>query len=139
MYNIQCNISFFFKLMKILNFLKLTFFLKVMKMMGLSNGVHWVAWFINAFTLMFISSILLVIILKVSNIHIFYVTDYYINSKYCLYLLYYWWLYWKLVMFISSILLVIIILTVSNVYTLYVTCDYTESKIICLFVFFLLY
>jgi len=41
---------------------------EVMKMMGLSNGVHWVAWFINAFTLMFISSILLVIILKCGGV-----------------------------------------------------------------------
>jgi len=34
-------------------------------MMGLSNGVHWVAWFINSFVVMFLSIILTVIVLKV--------------------------------------------------------------------------
>lgn len=38
---------------------------EVMKMMGLGNGVHWVAWFINALDLMFITIILFVITLKV--------------------------------------------------------------------------
>lgn len=39
---------------------------EVMKIMGLGNGVHWVAWFINAFVMMFLTTLLLVIILKVS-------------------------------------------------------------------------
>ena len=39
---------------------------EVMKMMGLGNSVHWTAWFITAFSLMFATIILLVIILKVS-------------------------------------------------------------------------
>ncbi|KAK7490495.1 hypothetical protein BaRGS_00018281 [Batillaria attramentaria] len=37
---------------------------EVMKIMGLGNGVHWVAWFINAFVLMLISVILFCIVLK---------------------------------------------------------------------------
>ena len=40
---------------------------EVMKVMGLSNGVHWVAWFIDSFLMMFLSSILLVICFKVSK------------------------------------------------------------------------
>ena len=43
---------------------------EVMKMMGLGNGVHWLAWFINAFVMMFITVILLVLVLKVSTLHI---------------------------------------------------------------------
>ena len=39
---------------------------EVMKVMGLTNLVHWVAWFITAFIMMIASSILLVIIIKVS-------------------------------------------------------------------------
>lgn len=39
---------------------------EVMKIMGLSNGVHWIAWFINAFSVMFLTVCLLVVILKVS-------------------------------------------------------------------------
>ena len=39
-------------------------------MMGLSNGVHWVAWFIDSLTIMFCSIILLLIILWVSKIEI---------------------------------------------------------------------
>ena len=39
---------------------------EVMKMMGLGNSVHWTAWFITAFSMMFATIILLVIILKVS-------------------------------------------------------------------------
>lgn len=38
---------------------------EVMKIMGLSNGVHWVAWFINAFVMMFITIVILTIIIKV--------------------------------------------------------------------------
>lgn len=38
---------------------------EVMKIMGLNNGVHWLAWFIDAFVVMFVSLILLIIILKV--------------------------------------------------------------------------
>ena len=41
---------------------------EVMKAMGLGNGVHWLAWFITCFTMMFISTILLLIILSVSRI-----------------------------------------------------------------------
>ncbi|XP_078319655.1 phospholipid-transporting ATPase ABCA1-like isoform X1 [Crassostrea virginica] len=37
---------------------------EVMKIMGLGNGVHWVAWFINAFVMMFITIIILTIIIK---------------------------------------------------------------------------
>ncbi|XP_069128746.1 phospholipid-transporting ATPase ABCA1-like [Argopecten irradians] len=37
---------------------------EVMKIMGLGNLVHWVAWFINAFVVMFITIILLVILVK---------------------------------------------------------------------------
>ena len=40
---------------------------EVMKIMGLSNGVHWVAWFINAFVMMFATIILLILLLKVSQ------------------------------------------------------------------------
>ena len=39
---------------------------EVMKVMGMGNGVHWVAWFIDSFIIMFISSCLLVVVLKVS-------------------------------------------------------------------------
>jgi len=38
---------------------------EVMKIMGLGNGVHWLAWFINAFVMMFLTTLLLVILLKV--------------------------------------------------------------------------
>ncbi|XP_064607351.1 phospholipid-transporting ATPase ABCA1-like [Liolophura sinensis] len=41
---------------------------EVMKMMGLGNGVHWVAWFINALDLMFITIILFVITLKYGKV-----------------------------------------------------------------------
>uniref|UniRef100_H2YX22 ABC transporter domain-containing protein n=1 Tax=Ciona savignyi TaxID=51511 RepID=H2YX22_CIOSA len=41
---------------------------EVMKMMGLSNGVHWVAWFINSFSLMFLSILLLILVLKVGDV-----------------------------------------------------------------------
>ncbi|XP_077981076.1 phospholipid-transporting ATPase ABCA1-like [Glandiceps talaboti] len=37
---------------------------EVMKVMGLGNGVHWVAWFINSFIMMFASSILLILLIK---------------------------------------------------------------------------
>ncbi|XP_076084448.1 phospholipid-transporting ATPase ABCA1-like isoform X2 [Mytilus galloprovincialis] len=39
-----------------------------MKIMGLGNGVHWLAWFIDAFIVMFISLILMVIILKAGKV-----------------------------------------------------------------------
>ena len=39
---------------------------EIMKIMGLGNGVHWVAWFINAFVMMFVTILLLIILLKVS-------------------------------------------------------------------------
>ena len=38
---------------------------EVMKIMGLGNGVHWLAWFINALVLMVITVILFCIVLKV--------------------------------------------------------------------------
>ncbi|XP_050403065.1 phospholipid-transporting ATPase ABCA1 isoform X2 [Patella vulgata] len=37
---------------------------EVMKMMGLGNAVHWIAWFINAFVMMFLTILLLLLILK---------------------------------------------------------------------------
>ncbi|XP_063962912.1 phospholipid-transporting ATPase ABCA1-like isoform X2 [Lytechinus pictus] len=37
---------------------------EVMKVMGLSNGVHWLAWFIDSFLVMFTSCVLLVLVLK---------------------------------------------------------------------------
>ena len=40
---------------------------EVMKVMGLGNGVHWLAWFITAFILMMISVVLLLAIFKVSG------------------------------------------------------------------------
>ena len=40
---------------------------EVMKMMGLSNAVHWVAWFITSLVVMSITVSLLVAILKVLN------------------------------------------------------------------------
>jgi hypothetical protein len=36
-----------------------------MKIMGLGNGVHWLAWFVNAFVVMLITIFLFCIILKV--------------------------------------------------------------------------
>ncbi|KAL5022830.1 hypothetical protein ScPMuIL_001985 [Solemya velum] len=41
---------------------------EVMKIMGLDNGIHWIAWFINAFILMFATTVLLVIIFKYGKI-----------------------------------------------------------------------
>ena len=38
---------------------------EVMKMMGLSNAVHWVAWFLTSLVVMSITVTLLVVILKV--------------------------------------------------------------------------
>jgi ATP-binding cassette subfamily A (ABC1) protein 1 len=38
---------------------------ETMKVMGLGNGVHWMAWFIDSFVFMIISVFLLTIILKV--------------------------------------------------------------------------
>ena len=38
---------------------------EVMKVMGLGNGVHWLAWFITCFIMMLLSTILLVLVLKV--------------------------------------------------------------------------
>ncbi|XP_055884282.1 phospholipid-transporting ATPase ABCA1-like isoform X3 [Biomphalaria glabrata] len=37
---------------------------EVMKIMGLGNGIHWLAWFINSFVMMLITVILFVIVLK---------------------------------------------------------------------------
>ncbi|XP_071490342.1 phospholipid-transporting ATPase ABCA1-like [Diadema antillarum] len=41
---------------------------EVMKVMGLSNGVHWLAWFIDSFLVMFTSCVLLVLVLKYGNL-----------------------------------------------------------------------
>lgn len=40
---------------------------EVMKIMGLGNGVHWLAWFINALVIMFITVILFCFVLKVHS------------------------------------------------------------------------
>ena len=40
---------------------------ETMKVMGLGNGVHWMAWFIDSFFFMLISVFLLTIILKVTS------------------------------------------------------------------------
>lgn len=40
---------------------------EVMRMMGLGNGVHWLAWFINAFVVMMFTMGLLVVLLTVRN------------------------------------------------------------------------
>ena len=39
---------------------------EVMKVMGLSNAVHWLSWFITSFVMMLVSVLLLVIVLKVA-------------------------------------------------------------------------
>jgi len=41
---------------------------EVMKVMGLSNAVHWVSWFITSFVMMLFSVLLLVVVLKVASI-----------------------------------------------------------------------
>lgn len=41
---------------------------EVMKIMGLGNGVHWMAWFINAFVMMFVTIVILVILLKMGKV-----------------------------------------------------------------------
>ncbi|XP_033737988.1 phospholipid-transporting ATPase ABCA1-like [Pecten maximus] len=41
---------------------------EMMKIMGLGNGVHWMAWFINAFVTMFVTITLLVVICKYGKI-----------------------------------------------------------------------
>ncbi|CAH1774058.1 unnamed protein product [Owenia fusiformis] len=41
---------------------------EVMKMMGLTNGIHWLAWFITCFIMMFITVILLVVVLSVGKV-----------------------------------------------------------------------
>ena len=41
---------------------------EVMKMMGLSNAVHWVAWFITSLVVMSVTVALLVVILKVNKV-----------------------------------------------------------------------
>jgi len=40
---------------------------EVMKVMGLSNASHWLAWFITCFIMMFLSVLLLLCVLKVST------------------------------------------------------------------------
>ena len=41
---------------------------EVMKVMGLSNGIHWLAWFITSSIMMMLSTLMLVIILKVGGV-----------------------------------------------------------------------
>ena len=38
---------------------------EVMKVMGLTNGIHWLAWFITSCIMMMLSTLMLVAILKV--------------------------------------------------------------------------
>ena len=38
---------------------------EVMKVMGLGNAVHWLAWFITCFIMMFLSVLILLLVLKV--------------------------------------------------------------------------
>jgi ABC-type Na+ efflux pump permease subunit len=45
---------------------------EVMKTMGLSNAVHWCAWFISAIIVMLMSILLLLIVLKVCGIHVYF-------------------------------------------------------------------
>lgn len=45
---------------------------EVMKIMGLGNGVHWLAWFCDAFLIMTLSVILLVMTLKVCGVSQFF-------------------------------------------------------------------
>ena len=40
---------------------------ETMRVMGLGNGVHWISWFIDSFTVMFVSCVLLTLILVVSK------------------------------------------------------------------------
>lgn len=42
---------------------------EVMKVMGLSNAVHWLSWFITSFVMMLVSVFLLVIVLKVAFVY----------------------------------------------------------------------
>ena len=42
---------------------------EVMKVMGLGNTVHWVSWFITSFSMMLVSVLLLVTVLKVAVVH----------------------------------------------------------------------
>lgn len=44
------------------------FIFKVMKMMGLANGVHWVAWFITSFLQMSVKVVILTAILKYGKV-----------------------------------------------------------------------
>ena len=41
---------------------------ETMRVMGLSNGVHWVSWFLDSFVVMIFSSGMLSLLLKVSMI-----------------------------------------------------------------------
>ena len=38
-----------------------------MRVMGLGNAVHWISWFIDSFSVMFVSCVLLTLILVVSS------------------------------------------------------------------------
>ena len=38
-----------------------------MRVMGLGNAVHWISWFIDSFSVMFVSCVLLTIILVVRS------------------------------------------------------------------------
>ena len=41
---------------------------EVMKIMGLNNWIHWTAWFVKSFIMLFISAILITILMKVSSV-----------------------------------------------------------------------
>ena len=58
---------------------------EIMKIMGLGNGVHWVAWFINAFVMMFATILLLILLLKVSFHYSFLMTVIFMNAKMYMY------------------------------------------------------
>ena len=54
---------------------------EVMKMMGLSNAVHWTAWFITSIVSMLTIVILLTIVLKVGDTVVFYLVCSSYSSK----------------------------------------------------------
>ena len=44
------------------------FMIQVMKMMGLNNSVHWLAWFLTTFTQMSVTMAILTMMLKFGNV-----------------------------------------------------------------------
>ena len=55
---------------------------ETMRVMGLSNGVHWVSWFLDSFIVMFFSSGMLSLLLKVSTTTLVLLAYYYMYSIY---------------------------------------------------------